>query len=61
MLVLLRHDFNIMLILIILISLHFQGSRNQGVGFLNFVTEKYVTIIDSKMYHALSLSVHPEK
>ena len=50
-----------MLILIILISLHFQGSRNQGVGFLNFVTEKYVTIIDSKMYHALSLSVHPEK
>ncbi|XP_052737715.1 cilia- and flagella-associated protein 251-like [Bicyclus anynana] len=36
-------------------------THNQGVGFVDFVTEKLVTILDSKTSHALSLSVHPEK
>ncbi|KAM3961839.1 cilia- and flagella-associated protein 251 [Aphomia sociella] len=36
-------------------------THNQGVGFVDFVTEKLVTIVDYKISHASSLSVHPEK
>ncbi|XP_045445689.1 cilia- and flagella-associated protein 251-like [Melitaea cinxia] len=36
-------------------------TNNQGVGFVDFVTEKLVTIIDNKISHALSITVHPEK
>ncbi|XP_052758996.1 cilia- and flagella-associated protein 251-like [Galleria mellonella] len=34
---------------------------NQGVGFVDFVTEKLVTVLDNRVAHALSISVHPEK
>ncbi|CAH0604428.1 unnamed protein product [Chrysodeixis includens] len=34
---------------------------NHGVGFVDFVTEKYSSILDSKMSPVLSISVHPEK
>ncbi|CAH2266422.1 jg1018 [Pararge aegeria aegeria] len=36
-------------------------THNQGVGFVDFVTEKFATILDNKISHALSLSTHPEK
>ncbi|XP_045785662.1 cilia- and flagella-associated protein 251-like isoform X2 [Maniola jurtina] len=36
-------------------------THNEGVGFVDFVTEKLVTILDNKISHALALSVHPEK
>ncbi|XP_026742733.1 cilia- and flagella-associated protein 251-like isoform X2 [Trichoplusia ni] len=34
---------------------------NQGVGFVDFVTEKYTNVLDSKISPILSMSVHPEK
>ncbi|CAH0718741.1 unnamed protein product, partial [Brenthis ino] len=36
-------------------------THNEGIGFVDFVTEELVTIIDSKIFNALTLSVHPEK
>ncbi|KAJ8722980.1 hypothetical protein PYW07_004160 [Mythimna separata] len=33
---------------------------NQGVGFVDFATEKYTTILDNRRSPALSLAVHPE-
>ncbi|XP_059061775.1 cilia- and flagella-associated protein 251-like [Achroia grisella] len=36
-------------------------THNQGVNFVDFVTEKLVTVLDNKISHALSLTVHPEK
>lgn len=37
------------------------GTNNQGVGFVDFATEKLVTVLNSKRSYALALSVHPEK
>ncbi|XP_049695270.2 cilia- and flagella-associated protein 251 isoform X2 [Helicoverpa armigera] len=34
---------------------------NQGVGFVDFVTEKYTTLIYNKRSAVLSMTVHPEK
>ncbi|KAJ8725380.1 hypothetical protein PYW08_003563 [Mythimna loreyi] len=34
---------------------------NQGVGFVDFVTEKYKTIVDNRRSCVQSLAVHPEK
>ncbi|KAJ0180263.1 hypothetical protein K1T71_003667 [Dendrolimus kikuchii] len=36
-------------------------SHNQGIGFVDFVTEKLVTILDYKISPAVTLTVHPEK
>ncbi|XP_021207568.2 cilia- and flagella-associated protein 251 isoform X1 [Bombyx mori] len=36
-------------------------TNNQGVGFVDFATEKLVTVLNSKRSYALALSVHPEK
>ncbi|CAG9095598.1 unnamed protein product [Plutella xylostella] len=36
-------------------------TKNQGIGFVDFVTERMTTILDCRPAHAVSLSVHPEK
>ncbi|KAG6448660.1 cilia- and flagella-associated protein 251 isoform X2 [Manduca sexta] len=36
-------------------------TQNQGVGFVDFVTENFVTILDNVVSTALAVSVHPEK
>ncbi|XP_046965477.1 cilia- and flagella-associated protein 251-like [Vanessa cardui] len=36
-------------------------TNNQGIGFVDFVTEKLVTIMDNKTSHTTSLAIHPEK
>ncbi|XP_026325605.1 cilia- and flagella-associated protein 251-like [Hyposmocoma kahamanoa] len=36
-------------------------THNQGIGFVDFVTEKLTTVLDYQISPATSLSVHPEK
>ncbi|XP_073944446.1 cilia- and flagella-associated protein 251-like isoform X2 [Choristoneura fumiferana] len=36
-------------------------THNQGIAFVDFVTEKLVTILDYKISPAMALTVHPEK
>lgn len=36
-------------------------TKNQGVGFVDFVAENNHTILDNKTSPALAMTVHPEK
>ncbi|VVC96642.1 unnamed protein product [Leptidea sinapis] len=38
-----------------------QGTHNEGIGYVDFLTEKLRQVIDNKISHALALTVHPDK
>lgn len=40
---------------------YWAATKNDGIGFVDFVTENYKTILDYKPSPVLSLSVHPDK
>lgn len=56
MLILLHEYYNIEIILPVPTATY-----NQGVGFVDFVTEKVTTILDHNRSLVLTITVHPEK